>query len=67
MSKPVTVYEVLYDCDDAGPAADGTRIYRSRSKSAADDFAGRSTCYGRPARAERVEVPRPLAQRWGLA
>ncbi len=66
-SATVRIYEVLYDVDRPGPAADGTVIYRSKSKREAEAFAASHTCYGKPATAEPADVPRRLAERWGVA
>ncbi len=62
----VKVYEVLYDGAGSGPAGDGTYIFRSKSKREADAFAKGNTTYGRPAKATLAEVPKRLAERWGL-
>lgn len=51
----------------AGPAGDGTFVQRFRSEREAERFAKQNTCYGREAKAIRNEVPRRLAQRWGMA
>jgi hypothetical protein len=69
MASLIRVYEVLYDLPYGvdGPAGDGHAVYRSRSKAAAERFAQGKDCYGRPASVCEDEVPRRLAQRWGLA
>jgi hypothetical protein len=72
MAKEVKVYEVLYHSDDpgsyyAGAAGDGSFIYRTRDAKEAARFATGKHCYGRPASVNVSEVPRRLAQRWGLA
>lgn len=63
----IKVYEVLHDTDGEGPAGDGTVIARFRDKREAERFASGNTCYGRQATAELHEVPRRIAQRWGMA
>ena len=63
----VRIYEVLYDVNHPGPAADGTVIYRSKSKREAETFASTRTCYGKPAEALAANVSRRLAERWGVA
>lgn len=62
----VKVWEVLADGPGEGPAGDGTFVRRFRSESEANQFASTATCYGRPATVLMDEVPRKLAQRWGL-
>lgn len=69
-AKPVRVYEVLHDTGrDGGPAGDGTAIRRFHRSERAEAyaFAARSTCYGRPATVLEHDVPRHLAERWGVA
>jgi hypothetical protein len=66
-AKPVRVWEVLHDTDGEGPTGDGTVIARFRRESDATKFAAGLTCYGRPAKADSCDVPRRLAQRWGVA
>lgn len=66
-TRTVTVYEVLADIDGEGPACDGTKVFRFRSKRDADAFAAKATCYGRPASVDAFDAPRRLAQRWGMA
>lgn len=65
--KLVRVYVVIADGKGEGPACDGTFVHRFRSQKEADDFAGKSTHYGRPATVQVDEVPRSLAERWGCA
>jgi len=72
MSKTIKVFEVLYDGapdGSAGPAGDGTFIRRFGPKSevAANDFAARSTYYGRPCKVMTSDVRPELARRWGVA
>lgn len=66
-SGTVRVYEVLYNCDGPGPMGDGMAVYRTRSKADAERFAAGKRCYSGPAEADGNDVPRRLAQRWGLA
>lgn len=66
MASTVRVYEVLHDTDGEGPAADGTVVARFRREVDAKRFAAGRTCYGHPATVQADEVPRRLAQRWGL-
>ena len=63
----VRVWEVLADIDGEGPAADGTAVRRFRTQRDADAFAATATCYGRPATVSADDVPRRIAQRWGMA
>lgn len=63
----VAVWEVLYYGPGLGPAGDGSFVARFRNASDARVFAAGNVYYGRPAEAVRVEVPRRLAQRWGVA
>lgn len=83
MAKDITVHEVSYDLPDGadtefGRAAratfgqtnspDGyTATARYRDKAKAEAFAKGKTCWGNPASVLTSEVPRRLAQRWGLA
>lgn len=72
MAKPITVFEVLWHSDEpsqayAGPAGDGSFIYRTRNKGDAERFAKGKRCYSEDASVGEVVVPRKLAQRWGLA
>lgn len=67
-AKGITVFEVLADIAGDGPAADGTRVFRFRSEIEADAFARRNICYGRACKVQREDnVPKRLAQRWGMA
>ena len=66
-SAVVRVYEVLIDSNALGPACDGTVVRRFRSEREALQCAAQSTCYGSPARANPVDVPKHVARRWGLA
>lgn len=63
----VKVYAVLTDTDREGPAADGTIIFRFRTRAEADRHASKATTYGRPAKVSEDTVPVRLARRWGLA
>ena len=63
----VIVYEVLHDTDTDGPAGDGTVIARFRKEDDAKRFSSNKLCYGFPATVNRTEVPRRIAQRWGMA
>jgi hypothetical protein len=70
MSKSTKiVYEVLYGADAPGPAGDGSHIARFGSRAAAEAFAAtRRGAWGQPRPSiDRVEVPRALALRWGVA
>jgi hypothetical protein len=65
--KTVTVYEVIADGSGDGPAGDGTFVRRFRTAQDAAAFAAVATCYGRPAQVQIAEnVPRHIAQRWGM-
>lgn len=64
--KTVKVYEVLYDVGHAGPAADGTEIYRTRNPKDAKAWAATHTCYGRDCTVQEADAPLNLARRWGL-
>ncbi len=64
--RMVRVYEVLADGPGDGPACDGTFVSRFTDRANAERFAKASTCYGRPAKVQEDDVPRRLAQRWGL-
>ena len=69
-TKLVRVYEVLHDTGrDGGAAGDGTAIRRFHrtERAQADAFAAGSTCYGRPATVLADDVPRRIAERWGMA
>lgn len=63
----VTVYTVVADTAAAGPAADGTQVFRFRTEAEAIRFAATSTTYGRPAKVTTDSVSRDLARRWGMA
>ncbi len=66
-SRPVTVHTVLIDIVGPGVAADGTAVRRFKRRTDADACAARSTCYGSPATVDtRDDVPRHLADRWGV-
>lgn len=83
MAKEITVHEVSYDLPDGadtefGRAARATfghtnsadgymATARFRDKTKADAFAKGKTFWGRAASVLTSEVPRRLAQRWGLA
>ena len=74
MAKGITVYSVLYHVSDdhpaagGGPAGDGSFIFRSRSRKAADEFAKGKDYYSGPAEVQVDEnVPRRIAERWGCA
>lgn len=61
------VYSVLYhDEKSAGPAGDGSHIMRFGNRAQADEFAKGKVIYGKPASVEVDDVPRHLAQRWGV-
>jgi len=62
----VRVWEVLADGPGEGPAADGTFVHRFRSERDAKTFAATNTVYGRPCNVNVDDVPRRLAQRWGV-
>lgn len=64
--KLYRVYEVLADTDSDGPAGDGTVVFRFRQKELAHRFALSRTCYGRPASVQVSDVPRRLAERYGV-
>jgi len=63
----IRVYEVLADTAGEGPTGDGTVVFRFRRKREAEQFAARSTCWGRPAAVQAHDAPRRLAERWGVA
>lgn len=65
--KLITVYVVLFDASSAGPAGDGAHTRRFQCRADADAFAKTRTCYGQPASVQEDNVPRALAQRWGVA
>lgn len=66
-AKGVTAYEVLADSAEPGPAADYTKVFRFRTLEDAVVFAAKSTLYGNPAEVKVSEnVPRHIAERWGL-
>jgi hypothetical protein len=70
MSTTRTVYEVFYyDARATGAAGDCSHVARFGRKGDAERFAqGRRAGYGDgPATVERVDVPRALAARWGIA
>lgn len=67
-ARLVKVYEVLYDTGRGGGAAgDGSAIYRSKSQREAAAFAAGKTYCGNPTSVACAEVPRRLAERWGVA
>lgn len=72
-SKTVKVYEVLYVVDDdhpqshGGAMGDGSFIARFRKQADAEAFASGKRCYSGPAKVHADEVPRRIAQRWGVA
>ena len=72
-SATVQVYSVCYHVDDdhpqshGGAAGDGSFVVRFRSRVDAEAFARGKSYYGNDARIARDDVPRRLAQRWGLA
>jgi hypothetical protein len=71
-SKTIRVFEVLYDGapdGPSGPAGDGTFIRRfgPKDEAAANAFAAKNTCYGRPATVSPRDATRELARRWGVA
>lgn len=66
MTKFVTVYQVLYDTDGQGPTGDGTVFARFRRAKDAEAFAKINTCYGRPTAVTIDQVPRRIAERWGM-
>lgn len=66
--KTVTVFSVIADTAREGPRGDGTIIFRFREEAEAARFAEENTYYGRPATVRRDDdVPRKIAQRWGMA
>lgn len=70
MAKLVKVYEVFWnDGTGGGPAEDGSRVARFGSRSEAEDFAkDKIAGYGNgPATVRTDDVPRHLAERWGVA
>lgn len=68
--KGITVFEVIYHNDAtpyAGAAGDGSFIERFRKEADAARFAASRTYYGKPCTVLQTHnVPRKLAQRWGL-
>lgn len=69
-AKTIRVFEVLYYAGDDGPdgpAGDGSFIERFRDESEATQFANGKHYYGEPSTVEPRDVPRRLAQRWGMA
>lgn len=65
--KTVKVWELLADINDDGPACDGTKALRFRTRERAEAFAAVSTCYGKPCVITESDVPLKIAQRWGMA
>lgn len=75
-SRTVRVYEVAYDGVSSlavmtgvglwAAEATGTSVYRTRSQADADDFARGRTHHGQPAQVWSTDVPRAVAQRWGM-
>ncbi len=67
-ARPVTVFTVLfYDARSEGPAGDHTHVRRFRERYEAEQFAKGRECYGQPARVDQEDdVPRHLAERWGV-
>jgi|HubBroStandDraft_4_1064222.scaffolds.fasta_scaffold132054_4 hypothetical protein len=71
--KTVTCYCVSYHVADDHPQAyggamgDGSFTARFRTERDAEDFARGKEYYGKPARVSRDEVPKRIAQRWGVA
>lgn len=65
--RKVQIFEVLHDTGTDGRMGDGVETFRTRSQKDAQSFATGRTCYGKPATVETLQVPRPIAQRWGLA
>lgn len=63
----VKVHEVLADTNHAGPAGDGTVIFRFKRLADAEAFAKIHTCYGRPATIMTSDVPRRIATRWSYS
>jgi hypothetical protein len=61
------VFEVLYDTGTDGRMGDGFETFRARNAKDAQSFANGRTCYGKPATVEALQVPRRIAQRWGMA
>jgi len=72
MARTYTVHSVMWHSDSesdayAGAAGDGSFIARFASRAAAEAFAVGRRCYGQPATvATETDVPRRLAERWGL-
>lgn len=65
--KLCTVYHVLVDGEGQGPAGDSTFIVRFRTESEANAFAAGKTGYGKPATVHcGNDVPRRIAERWGM-
>lgn len=67
MEKTIRVYCVLFNCDGPGRMGDGLEWRRFRKQRDAEDFAEGRRCYAGPATVTAEDVPRKLAQRWGLA
>jgi hypothetical protein len=71
--KIVTCYCVLYHVADnhhqagGGANGDGSFIARFRSERDAEIFASGKEYYGKPAKVSRDDVPKRIAQRWGMA
>ena len=72
-AKLVTVWTVLFLVDDGHAAAhggamgDGSFTARFRKEADAVAFAKGREYYGKPAKVSRDDVPRRIAQRWGMA
>jgi hypothetical protein len=65
--KTYTVFEVLADTDADGPGGDGVQVFRFKREIEAKDFAKNATCWGNPAKVAKAEnVPRRIAERWGM-
>ncbi len=71
--KPCTVHTVLWHSDNprdayAGPMGDGSFTQRFSRLSDAQAFAAGRRYYSKPATVQTdTDVPRHLAQRWGVA
>jgi hypothetical protein len=50
----------------AGQYGDGVHIWRFRGEAAARQWAAVHTYYGHPSKVDREDVPRRIAQRWGM-
>jgi len=65
--RTVTVFEVVMDIDGPGAYGDCIQTFRFRTESEARTWATGRTLYGKPCvSVVRVDVPRRLAQRWGV-